>query len=47
VEAFPAAVAGAWLHAQAGLLAAHNLGSTAAVLAGDVLHAVIEVMADY
>jgi hydroxyethylthiazole kinase-like uncharacterized protein yjeF len=46
VEAFPAAVAGAWIHAQAGLLAAHTLGNTASVLAGDVLRSVIEIITD-
>jgi len=45
VEAFEAAVAGAWIHAQAGLHAAQALGSTAAVLAGDVLKAVSSQMA--
>jgi NAD(P)H-hydrate epimerase len=44
VDAFPAAVAGAWIHAQAGLSAARSLGSTASVLAGDILKEVIEVM---
>jgi NAD(P)H-hydrate epimerase len=44
VEAFEAAAAGAWIHAQAGLRAAEKLGSTACVLAGDVLEAVPEVM---
>ncbi len=36
VEAFEAAAAGAWIHAQCGLLAADVLGSTAAVIAGDL-----------
>jgi hydroxyethylthiazole kinase-like uncharacterized protein yjeF len=47
VEAFPAAAAGAWIHAQAGLYAADVLGSTASVLAGDVLAAVVDVMARF
>lgn len=46
VEAFDAAVAGAWLHAQAGLRAEQELGSSAVVLAGDVLQAVIPVLAE-
>lgn len=46
VEAFQAAVAGGWIHARAGLRAARELGSTAAVLAGDVLEAVAGVMAE-
>jgi NAD(P)H-hydrate epimerase len=44
--AFEAATAGTWIHAQAGLRAAETLGSTAAVLAGDVLSAVIEIFAE-
>jgi len=47
VAAFPAALAGAWIHAQAGLLAAHSLGGTAAVLAGDVLRATPRVLAQF
>lgn len=47
VPAFEAATAGAWLHAQAGLYAARRLGSTATVLAGDVLGSVLEVMATF
>jgi len=46
LEAYDAAVAGAWIHAQAGLLAADDLGSAASVLAGDVLEAVSDVMSD-
>ncbi|MFZ5910977.1 MAG: NAD(P)H-hydrate epimerase [Chloroflexota bacterium] len=45
LDAYDAAVAGAWIHAQAGLLAAEDLGSTASVLAGDILEAVTDVMA--
>ena len=44
VGAFEAAAAGAWIHAQAGLRAADKLGTTACVLAGDVLEAVAGVM---
>jgi len=44
VDAYEAAVAGAWLHAQAGLLAADLLGGSASVLAGDVLEAVPHVI---
>jgi ADP-dependent NAD(P)H-hydrate dehydratase / NAD(P)H-hydrate epimerase len=44
VEAFEAAVAGSWIHAQAGLVAEKQLGSTAAVLAGDVLRGVPQVL---
>jgi hydroxyethylthiazole kinase-like uncharacterized protein yjeF len=46
LDAYDAAVAGAWIHAQAGLIAADDLGSTASVLAGDVLDAVADVLAD-
>lgn len=45
LNAYNAAVAGAWIHAQAGLLAAENLGAAAPVLAGDILDAVTDVMA--
>jgi NAD(P)H-hydrate epimerase len=44
VEAFPAAVAGAWIHAYAGLLAEEMIGNSASVLAGDILEASIEVI---
>jgi len=46
VDAYDAAIAGAWIHAQAGLVAADALGSTASVLAGDVLEAIPDVMSD-
>jgi NAD(P)H-hydrate epimerase len=46
LEPYPAALAGAWIHAQAGLLAAAESGSEASVLARDVLAAVTQVMAD-
>jgi hydroxyethylthiazole kinase-like uncharacterized protein yjeF len=46
VEAYRAAVAASWIHAQAGLQAANVLGSTAAVLAGDVLEAVSYVISE-
>jgi len=46
VDAWPAAVCGAWIHAEAGLRAAQRLGNPASVLAGDVLASVESVMAD-
>ena len=46
LEAYDAAVAGAWIHAQAGLVAAEAYGSTASVLAGDVLEAIPDVISD-
>jgi NAD(P)H-hydrate epimerase len=45
VGPYPAAVAGAWLHAQAGLLA-RDYGHSASVLARDVLAAVPDVLAE-
>jgi len=44
VDSFEAAVAGAWIHARAGLLAAKRLGSTAGVIAGDLIGEIPELM---
>ena len=46
LDAFDAAVAGAWIHAQAGLYAADDLGTTASVLASDVLNSISDVLGD-
>jgi NAD(P)H-hydrate epimerase len=46
LDAFDAAVAGAWIHAQAGLYAADDLGTTASVLASDVLNSISDVLSD-
>ncbi len=46
VEAYLAAVAAAWIHAQAGIKAALAVGNPASVIAGDVLRSVIDVMND-
>jgi NAD(P)H-hydrate epimerase len=46
VSAYPAAVAAAWIHANAGWHAAKHLGNSASVLAGDILKAVIQVISD-
>ena len=46
LDAFSAAVAGAWIHAQAGLYAADDIGNTASVLAGDVLDSISDVITD-
>ncbi len=46
MEPYEAAAAGAWIHARAGLRAAEAMGSTATVLAGDVIAAVARVIAD-
>jgi hydroxyethylthiazole kinase-like uncharacterized protein yjeF len=44
VDAFEAAVAGAWLHAMAGIYAADRIGNKASVLAGDVLDSIADVL---
>lgn len=44
VPAVDAAIAGAWIHAQAGLEAAEQLGGTASVLASDVIDAIPRVL---
>lgn len=44
VDAYHAAIAGAWIHAHAGLMAAEILGNTASVLAEDVLDGVVDVI---
>jgi ADP-dependent NAD(P)H-hydrate dehydratase / NAD(P)H-hydrate epimerase len=46
VDAYEAAVAGAYIHAQAGLRAAEELGTTASVLASDVLACIPEIIAE-
>jgi NAD(P)H-hydrate epimerase len=46
LAAFPAAVAGAWIHAYAGIQATQILGNPASVLAGDILRAVIQVVSN-
>ncbi len=46
LDAYDAAVAGAWTHAQAGLYAADDLGTTASVMASDVLNSISDVLSD-
>lgn len=46
VAAFEAAAAGSWIHANAGLFAAQTLGNETAVLAGDLLKAISEVLTE-
>jgi ADP-dependent NAD(P)H-hydrate dehydratase / NAD(P)H-hydrate epimerase len=44
IPAFDAATAGAWIHAQTGLLSAELIGHEASVLAGDLIEALPEVL---
>lgn len=46
LDAYDAAVAGAYIHAEAGLIAAEDLGTTASVLASDVLNSIVDVMSE-
>jgi NAD(P)H-hydrate epimerase len=46
VEPYPAAAAATWIHARAGVRAAAVLGSSAAVLAGDILQGVVDILAE-
>ncbi|MBK6646393.1 MAG: hypothetical protein IPG44_11730 [Anaerolineales bacterium] len=46
LDAYDSAVAGAFIHAKAGLLAADLIGTTASVLASDVLDAVPDVLSE-
>lgn len=46
LDAYNAAVAGAYIHAQAGLLAAEDLGTPASVLASDILNSIADVMSE-
>jgi ADP-dependent NAD(P)H-hydrate dehydratase / NAD(P)H-hydrate epimerase len=46
LNAYEAAVAGAWIHAQAGLYASDDLGTTASVMASDVLNSIPDVISD-
>lgn len=46
LDAYEAAVAGAWIHARAGLYAADDLGTPTSVLAGDVLDSISDVISD-
>jgi ADP-dependent NAD(P)H-hydrate dehydratase / NAD(P)H-hydrate epimerase len=44
IEPYDAAVAGAWIHAQAGLFAADRVGTPASVVAGDVVDSIGDVL---
>ncbi|MEP7137407.1 MAG: NAD(P)H-hydrate dehydratase, partial [Chloroflexota bacterium] len=46
LDAFDAAVAGAWIHAQAGLYAADDMGTTASVMASDISNSIPDVLSD-
>jgi len=46
LDAYNAAVAGAYIHAEAGLIAAEDLGTTASVLASDILTSVVDVISE-
>lgn len=43
LKPYDAAVAGAWIHARSGVVAAKKLGTTASVVAGDVLRSISDV----
>ena len=45
VEGYEAALAGAWIHAEAGLYAAEEVGAEASVMASDGLDAIVDVLA--
>ena len=47
LEAYEAAVASAWIHAQAGLLAADKVGASASLLAGDILDAIPDALSGF
>jgi NAD(P)H-hydrate epimerase len=44
LDPFISAVAGAWIHAQAGLFAEKQLGNSASILAGDLLNSTVQVL---
>ncbi len=46
MDEFNAAVAGAWIHAQAGLIAEDIEGTATSVMAGDVLECIAEVLSE-
>lgn len=47
MSSYQAAIIAAWVHAQAGLLAAHRRGSPASVLAGDVINSIGQVLGKF
>lgn len=47
LDAYDAATAGAWIHAQAGLLAADKAGSPVSILAGDILDCIPDALSGF
>jgi hydroxyethylthiazole kinase-like uncharacterized protein yjeF len=47
LDAYGAAVAGAFIHAKAGLFAADDFGTTASVLASDILNSIPDVLSEF
>lgn len=47
VPAYEAGAAGAWIHAQAGLIAAEKVGAEASVLAGDVMESIGDALSGF
>lgn len=47
IDAYEAAIAGTWIHAQAGIMAAEFLSTPTAVLAGDILDCVPDVLGEF
>jgi ADP-dependent NAD(P)H-hydrate dehydratase / NAD(P)H-hydrate epimerase len=47
LDAYAAATVGAWIHAQAGLLAADQVGAAGSVLAGDILDAIPDALSGF
>ena len=47
LDAYEAAIAGAWIHAQAGLLAADRVGAAGSVLAGDILDSIPDALSGF
>lgn len=47
LDAYDAATAGAWIHAQAGLLAADKVGAAGSVLAGDILDSIPDALSGF
>jgi ADP-dependent NAD(P)H-hydrate dehydratase / NAD(P)H-hydrate epimerase len=46
VTSYDSAIAGAWIHGRAGLIAAEKYGNTASIIASDILNSIPDVMTD-